>query len=626
MGPRAKFRTLLHQLKEGDMKEKKPEKPEEVTKASVTLEAVTFEIQPENMEHVEINDLETKQQDVKVEPQIVNRKQAIPKAQITAKLAPGTQMTLNHFLKGKMDPKCDRYGELRRIGFKVFEQEFLDLQTPMKRAWYEFWNKKALDLAHENTKRSYMEGLIKKAWSYEGGRQIALCKFGKEICKAQKLENDPFSCYEQAAEQKQNEIQKLETEKTEKEQELCSRIYKGTISMNDKVSLRKHIKLITVDAEKAEKDYSKILTNWTAHAYKVERRGVEKKKPGRKRKAEIQEIKYLTAKELRSKKSKVDNQSAGNQDKSMESNDMFVEDPAEITSDNHDEGMESNDVMFVEDPAEITKDNHDEGMESNDVMFVEDPAEITRDNNNEGMEKKNQEKQKKNPMTKKNMTLFIPQTYDTYLGIKLLFPGISQNTVGLPHGLSRGSNACTGFCLKLAEHFFNEKFSLHIKPALSEYRSSLHEIVSRYEDRNIQMMDTKSAMTYFGYQNSMKIISDTYWHRQLGVGADDPLEICSAEYNRSINSQEREALFITVSDKTFIILNNEEGDQVLFDSHVHYTDDNMTLEDTLNRKDLHGLIAASDKTSNMLMYVFAHVVNELRCSTDTGCMYRCQKN
>ncbi|XP_052083107.1 protein argonaute-2-like isoform X1 [Mytilus californianus] len=540
----------------------------------------------------------------------------------------------------------------------------------MKRAWYEFWNKKALDLAHENTKRSYMEGLIKKAWSYEGGRQIALCKFGKEICKAQKLENDPFSCYEQAAEQKQNEIQKLETEKTEKEQELCSRIYKGTISMNDKVSLRKHIKLITVDAEKAEKDYSKILTNWTAHAYKVERRGVEKKKPGRKRKAEIQEIKYLTAKELRSKKSKVDNQSAGNQDKSMESNDMFVEDPAEITSDNHDEGMESNDVMFVddpaeitsdnhdegmesndvmfvddpaeitkdnhdegmesndvmfvddpaeitkdnhdegmesndvmfvddpaeitsdnhdegmesndvmfvddpaeitkdnhdegmesndvmfvddpaeitkdnhdegmesndvmfvddpaeitkdnhdegmesndvmfvEDPAEITKDNHDEGMESNDVMFVEDPAEITRDNNNEGMEKKNQEKQKKNPMTKKNMTLFIPQTYDTYLGIKLLFPGISQNTVGLPHGLSRGSNACTGFCLKLAEHFFNEKSSLHIKPALSEYRSSLHEIVSRYEDRNIQMMDTKSAMTYFGYQNSMKIISDT---------------------------------------------------------------------------------------------------------------------
>lgn len=521
-----------------------------------------------------------------------------------------------------------RYGELRRIGFKVFEQDFFDLQTPMKRAWYEFWNKKALDLAHENTKRTYMEGLIKKAWSYEGGRQIALCKFGKEICKAQKLENDPFNCYEQAAEQKQNEIQKLETEKTEKEQELCSRVYKGTISMNDKVSLRKHIKLITVNAEKAEKDYSKILTNWTAHAYKVERQGVEKKKPGRKRKGEIQEIKYLTAKELRSKKSKDDNQSAGNQDKSIESNDMFVEDPVEIPSDNHNEDMESNDVTFVEDAAEIISVNHNEDMASNDVMFVEEAAEITRDNNNIVMENKNQEKHKKNPMTKKNMKLYIPQTYDTYLGIKLLFPGISQNTVGLPNGLSRGSNACTGFCLQLADHYFNENFSLHMKSALSKYRSSLLEIVSRYEDQNIQMMDTKSAMTYFGYQNSMKIISDTYWHHQLGVGAyDDPLEICSEEYNRSINSQEREALFITVSDKTFIILNNEEGNQVMFDSHVHYTDNNMTLEDTLyNRKDLHGLIATSDKTSNMLMYVFAHVVSELRCSTDTGCMYRCQKN
>lgn len=88
-------------------------------------------------------------------------------------------------------------------------------------------------------------------------------------------------------------MQKLETEKTEKRQELCSRVYKGTISMNDKVSLRKHIKLITVDAEK---DYSKILTNLTAHAYKVDRQDLEKTKPGRKRKAEIQEIKYLTAK------------------------------------------------------------------------------------------------------------------------------------------------------------------------------------------------------------------------------------------------------------------------------------------------------------------------------------------
>lgn len=77
-----------------------------------------------------------------------------------------------------------------------------------------------------------------------------------------------------------------------------------------------------------------------------------------------------------------------------------------------------------------------------------------------------------------------------------------------------------------------------MKSELSEYRSRLLEIISRYEDQNIRMMDTKSAMTYFGYQNSMKIISDTYWHRQLGVGAyDDPLEICSAEHNRSINSQ-----------------------------------------------------------------------------------------
>lgn len=38
----------------------------------------------------------------------------------------------------------------------------------------------------------------------------------------------------------------------------------------------------------------------------------------------------------------------------------------------------------------------------------------------------------------------------------------------------------------------------------------------------------------------------------------------------------------------------------------------MTLGDTLNRKDLHGLIAVSYKPSNMLMYVFAHLASELR--------------
>ncbi|CAG2208382.1 unnamed protein product [Mytilus edulis] len=47
-------RKMKHQAiteTEGDMKEKEPEKPE-VTNASVTLEAVTLEIQPENMEYI----------------------------------------------------------------------------------------------------------------------------------------------------------------------------------------------------------------------------------------------------------------------------------------------------------------------------------------------------------------------------------------------------------------------------------------------------------------------------------------------------------------------------------------------------------------------------------------------
>lgn len=157
-----------------------------------------------------------------------------------------------------------------------------------------------------------------------------------------------------------------------------------------------------------------------------------------------------------------------------------------------------------------------------------------------------------------------------------------------------------------------------------QYRKSLQEMVlNKYNNGSIQMMDTKTVIKFFGYQKSMQILSDTFWHIQLQVGeTDDPFELCSSEYNKFMKSEERQALIFTLPEKIFDILKEEKGKQVLFDSHVHYTDTNMSSEESFQRDDLHGVIAVCDKNSNMLMYVFAHVVKELRCSTDVGCMYR----
>ena len=79
-------------------------------------------------------------------------------------------------------------------------------------------------------------------------------------------------------------------------------------------------------------------------------------------------------------------------------------------------------------------------------------------------------------------------------------------------------------------------------------------------------------------------------------------------------------------DKTFIILCDEKGDQILFDSHQHYTDENFTFEEAVKRKDLLGIIASSDNASNMLMYAFAHTAKELRCSLETGSVIRITKS
>lgn len=155
-----------------------------------------------------------------------------------------------------------------------------------------------------------------------------------------------------------------------------------------------------IEIDKSEKDYSKILTNWTAHTYKIERNGIERKKSGGKRKAEITK-EYLTAKELRSmKRVKItDEHDTGNTE-------------VEPVGD-EENTMPSDCIELHVDQLTYESENTKEDENRKDQAYLN---------------KKDEEKQKKR-LARKKGTAYFPQTYDTYLGIKLLFPGVSQNTI-----------------------------------------------------------------------------------------------------------------------------------------------------------------------------------------------------
>lgn len=474
----------------------------------------------------------------------------------------------------------------------MYDKNFLSAQPPMKKEWFTFWNDKALQLVQQGTPRNLLEGKIKCLWSYEGGRQKALCLFGETLLKKYNCTNI-FETYENSADKKLGILKELKSQKTQVEDEFIRRVHRGTISTNDKVAHRNHIKKLEIDIDLHEKEYSKILTNWTAFINKTDKNGPEKKKPGRKRKTADN---FLTAEELK-KKRKVNtdasvNESAGNDDSAGDVEML----PVCLSEDSVNEAFEN--VQQIEDPSvassPIVKDTIDEVRKLPVQQLVKEPK--------------------------------LPVEQNTFLGIKLTFPGVCQNTINLEEGKHHGSNACTGISLTLAEAFKDGKFNIQDRKSVyNQYKNALESEVTKFREKNLGPVDVRSLLN--SDYPEMKVKSETFWHTELNIGGKDPLEVCSKEYKEAVASNEKEALVFTLApDKTFALFCDEEGNQALIDSHVHYTDPTFSFETAVKRKDLRGVIALCSKESNMLMYIFVHVATELKAKTNTGCMYRLSLN
>ena len=232
--------------------------------------------------------------------------------------------------------------------------------------------------------------------------------------------------------------------------------------------------------------------------YRIQKTGAQKKKPGRKRKADA-ELKYLAAKEL--KKAKVSEES--NLDESMIIGNSSDE---KTTSEAYQETLHGEEKKETEHTVEL---NRNEESSSPTIINLTRKVETAHDGQS---------------LYSKGKKL---QSYETHLGIRIMFPGMSQNSVNLPEGKSTGSNACVGFCLKTAEDFLKNKFSPNLEDAFDHYKSSLVEMVDRYEKDQIEMMDPKSTIDYFGYSQLMHVKKEIFWHTSLNVGGKDPMEVCT---------------------------------------------------------------------------------------------------
>lgn len=129
-----------------------------------------------------------------------------------------------------------------------------------------------------------MEGMIKKGWSYDGGRKKACVELVHDICTQYHLKHNPFKVYCESADKMEKDIKRIKDERRQVEDNVIARIHANTISSDDKISNRNHLKKLDLELEKVNNDYSKILTNWTNYMNRIQKKGFEKQKRGPKTK------------------------------------------------------------------------------------------------------------------------------------------------------------------------------------------------------------------------------------------------------------------------------------------------------------------------------------------------------
>ncbi|KAL3862802.1 hypothetical protein ACJMK2_008748, partial [Sinanodonta woodiana] len=79
-----------------------------------------------------------------------------------------------------------------------------------------------------------------------------------------------------------------------------------------------------------------------------------------------------------------------------------------------------------------------------------------------------------------------------------------------------------------------------------------------------------------------EIAAETWWPTTPGAVPKSPVQLVTEFYLNSMKKNKRQAMVITLKpNHTFVVLINENGDQLMLDSHLHYSSENRTYHETL---------------------------------------------
>ena len=215
--------------------------------------------------------------------------------------------------------------------------------------------------------------------------------------------------------------------------------------------------------------------------------------------------------------------------------------------------------------------------------------------------------------------------FHTEFGLCLILPGLCQNSVDAD---SQGSSACMGICLLLVERFFKEpKLITAGIPKFSQTYAECVKLGYHYwKDNELASMDFPSALKLPLFENlasTIDIVSDTVWHTKLQIGGFKTGEEAVTSVFNAVSSDQTGAFILTFyPDKTLVVVYDKRFNCVLFDSHLHYTapEESLNFEQALKREDLRGMIVSgnSNLSKELISYLFNTITTELRVNVQHG--------
>ncbi|CAC5368192.1 unnamed protein product [Mytilus coruscus] len=114
----------------------------------------------------------------------------------------------------------------------------------------------------------------------------------------------------------------------------------------------------------------------------------------------------------------------------------------------------------------------------------------------------------------------ISKNLKTYLDVKLIFPGVCQNT---SEGRGLGSNAFSGIALQLADNFGKGQMVLDKESVCQMFQLSWNRWLITLNADKIELLDIKTAIQKLNNKHIM-VETETFWHKILYIKSRDPVK------------------------------------------------------------------------------------------------------